>query len=275
MSNAPAYPPEQHLLRDLPVAYTHVDAMSARAHVGASPWFDAGGEVTTGVLLTAVDVLCGSVVGRVVAPDWMATSSLTLHLLGPVVLTPPTHEVAITARVIRDGRSTVVVDVTVDAASGERVAVGTGSFARLPRRESSVDLSAFPVTFGERSGFDGGAPERVSSFVEAVELGSRRDGRLELSVHDYVQNSFGAVNGGVLGLVVEQAALAVAPPGSVATDVEIHYLRQARRGPVVASTDILRTSTSGTLVRVELEDTGLDAGSGPAVVAVVRTASSR
>lgn len=271
MSNVPVYPPERHLLRDLPVAYEHIDPVSARAHLGRSPWFDD--VVTTDVLLTAVDVLCGSVVGRVVAPDWMATSSLTLHLLAPVVLTPPTHEAVITARVIRDGRSTLVVDVIVESSSGERVAVGTGSFARLPRRESSVDLSAFPVTFGERSGFDGGTPERVDSFVEAVAMTSGEDGRLELSVHDYVQNSFGAVNGGVLALLAEQAALAVSAPGSVTTDVEIHYLRQARRGPVVASAEVLRSGSSGSLVRVDLEDRGLDDGSTPVVVAVVRTAA--
>ena len=273
MSNVPVYPPARHLLRDLPVSYEHVDPTSARAHLGASPWFAADGQVAVGVLLTAIDVLCGSVVGRVVAPDWMATSSLTVHLLAPVVLTAPTHEATITARVIRDGRSTVVVDVTVESAAGERVAVGTASFARLPRRESSVDLSSFPVTFGERSGFDRGSPERVGSFVEAVAMTSHGDGVVELSVHEYVQNSFGAVNGGVLALLVEQAALGVSPPGSVTTDVEIHFLRQARRGPVVARADVLRSGVDGPLVRVELEDTGLEPGTGPAAVAIVRTAS--
>lgn len=273
MSNAPVYPPDSHLLRDLPVEFEHVDPTSARAHLGTSPWFDTAGRVTTGVLLTAVDVLCGSVVGRVVAPDWMATSSLTLHLLAPVTLPDPAAEVVIDARVVRDGRSTVVVDVTVISGVGDRLAVGTGSFARLPRRESSVDLSAFPVTFGERSGFDGGAPERWSSFTEALELADAGSGSMQLAVRDYVQNSFGAVNGGVLATLAEQAAQSASPAGAVATDIELHYLRQARRGPVVARCDVLGSDADGTLVRVELEDSGLEPGTGPAVIAMVRTAA--
>jgi acyl-coenzyme A thioesterase PaaI-like protein len=275
MSNVSAYPPERHLLRDLPVEFEHVDSTSARAHVGASPWSDGDGQMEAGVLLTAVDVLCGTVVGRVVAPDWMATSSLDLHVLSPVMARDASAGAVITAQVVRDGRSTVVVDVTVEDARGGRVAVGTGSFARLPRRESSVDLSAFPITYGERSGFDGGTPERWGSFVEALELVDRGDGSVELSVRDYVQNSFGAVNGGVLATLAERAALTVSPPGSGTTDVELHYLRQARRGPVVTRCDVLRSEETGTLVRVELEDTGLDAGTGPVVIAAVRTAVRR
>ena len=67
------YPPSHHLLRDLPFEIEVVSASEQRAHLGDSgPW-------SIGALATVVDVLGGSLCAGVVAPDWMATSSLTLR----------------------------------------------------------------------------------------------------------------------------------------------------------------------------------------------------
>jgi acyl-coenzyme A thioesterase PaaI-like protein len=70
------------------------------------------------------------------------------------------------------------------------------------------------------------------------------------------------LNGGLIALAVEEAALS-ALPGRTLSSVNLHYLRPVRVGPAVA-----RASAEGDLARVEVSDDGADGRL--AVVATVR-----
>ena len=83
MPTAP-YPPDRHVLRDLDVEMESRRDGSASAWMPvvpalASPW---GGPMA-GVLATLVDMVAGSVSVRAAAPDWIATSDLSLSLTRP------------------------------------------------------------------------------------------------------------------------------------------------------------------------------------------------
>jgi acyl-coenzyme A thioesterase PaaI-like protein len=288
------YPPQRHVLRDLAFEIEAVDPTSSRAHLPVVPGMCQAGRVSAGPLMTVVDVLAGSLVGRVVAPDWMATADLSLHLADP-----PAHgTVVVDARVLRDGRTTIVVEaaLTADDGAGEGAGDGAGdavegegrsfgeallTFARLPRRDTNLDMSSFEVRYGERSTFSAPGDGLREPFASAigVEVEDARAGAVRVEVTDHVRNSFGAVNGGVVASVAAEAAVAAASdrlggPTSV-SDAVVHYLTQGKVGPIVTAADVVRVDPGGALVRVEVVDTGVVDDGRPRrmVVAHVRCAT--
>ena len=78
------YPPENHILTDL--NFTLEIEGSQRATICA-PITEAvcndQGSIHVGIIGTLVDVVGGSVAIRAIFPDWIATSSMTIHTPGP------------------------------------------------------------------------------------------------------------------------------------------------------------------------------------------------
>jgi uncharacterized protein (TIGR00369 family) len=264
------------VLRDLPFDLEQVDATAARAHlVLTGPTCEAG-TVDPGAVMTAVDVLAGSLVGRVVAPDWMATAELALHL-GDVGVT--SGELVADARVIRDGRTTIVLDARLRVGASE-VGELVLTFVRLPRRDTTIDLSSYPVTYGERTRFDTEGPGLDRPYGEAlgIEVVDAAAGVCRLPVTPYVRNSFGAVNGGVVATLAQRSGRAVAAAGlgdHVRTsDVVVHYLAQGRVGPLATTGRVLRAGGRSVQVRVEVVDQGRVGDDGvPEVVALAHVRS--
>ena len=285
------YPPDDHVLRDLPFEMEETGPRSAVSHLRLTPNHCREGRVDPATLLVLTDVLGGFLVGRVIAPDWMATAQLALHMFEH----PGVGELRIGATVVRAGRSTVVVSVDIDididididvgpARSDGHAAPGAGSdgprrvgaaeltFVRLPRRDTTLDLPTDGPSAGRRlslavpgSGLT--APLRRSIGVDGS------GGSVGLEVTPYVRNSFGAVNGGVVAALAAVAAEGAAAertgvPVRVA-DVVVTYLAQARVGPVEASASVLRVDGPVALVRVEVRDLGLLDDDGRPRVAVM------
>lgn len=277
------YPPDDHVLRDLPFEMEETGPRSAVSHLRLTPNHCHHGRVDPATLLVLTDVLGGFLVGRVIAPDWMATAQLALHMFEH----PGVGELRIGAAVVRAGRSTVVVsaDIAVGPArpaghgvSGagsdgpRRVGAAELTFVRLPRRDTTLDLPTDGPSAGRRlslavpgSGLT--APLRRSIGVD------ESGGSVGLEVTPYVRNSFGAVNGGVVAALAAAAAEGAAAertgvPVRVA-DVVVTYLAQARVGPVEASASVLRVDGPVALVRVEVRDLGLLDDDGRPRVAVM------
>lgn len=272
------YPPRVHLLRDLPFEMEETGPASATSRLRVTPAHCDRGRLDPGPVLVLTDVLGGFLVGRLIAPDWMATAQLALHLVDP----PSGGEVRIDATVVRSGRSTVVVSVDLTASDGAADAGSTGAgsdgcrragaaeltFVRLPRRDSNPELPPD----GPPDGPSGG--RRISlavpgsglrrAFRHAVGLsgvdGVRPGSEVRLGVTPYVRNSFGAVNGGVVASLAVAAAEGAASEAAGApvraADVVVTYLAQARVGPVRATASVLRADGPVTLVRVEVVDEG-------------------
>jgi acyl-coenzyme A thioesterase PaaI-like protein len=213
--------------------------------------------------MTVTDVLAGSLVGRVLYPDWMATAELALHLGDRP---PVSGDLVVDADVVRDGRTTVVLDARLRAGVPDGAEVGQVvlTFVRLPRRDTNLDLGSRPVEYGVRSGF--GAGDLSVPWTTAIGAAPAPDDatRWRLPVVPYVLNSFGAVNGGVVaslaaacGAGAAAAALGV-PTGPV--DVVVHYLSQGRVGPIVAGATVVRAGPGGVACRVEVSDSGVSDG---------------
>jgi acyl-coenzyme A thioesterase PaaI-like protein len=283
------YPPERHFLRDLDTTTWQVRADRL---LMCSPLTDgvrnAAGSVALGQVAALVDIAGAPVALIAGAPDWTATQDMSLHATGWLTEGP----VVVDARLVRAGRNTVVVAVDVydghgvddlvvlgidrlraagpteadgvddgepDGVGPTRTATGLLTFARIPRSASASAGSFDPTALVGQQGSMTPPEPVVASMQEriGVEVVDAERGVVEIAHHDYVRNSFGTINGGVLGAVFQTAAEAVRP-ALVATDVQIHYLSQVRTGPARTSATVSRDAGDHCVVTVEAVDAGHD-----------------
>jgi uncharacterized protein (TIGR00369 family) len=262
VSGAPApaeYPPAQHILRDLQLTVEHRPDGTSTAWMPVTPHVcHASGAPRAGVLSILVDVVGGGLAAVAARPDWIATADLTLHLTPR----PVSGEVAAFGRVLRQGRTTVVVEVALRDSAGGSLGLATMSFAVLPRREENlsvdqVDRVSRLTMAGPDSGLTAPFHERVMlTVLDAA------DGTIELPLSDYVANSLGAVQGGMMAATAAAAAeqaVHTALGGPVESiDLQITYLALARIGPVRTRTRLLGVTPEFGTAHVEIVDTGAD-----------------
>jgi uncharacterized protein (TIGR00369 family) len=261
------YPPERHLLSDLGLEAEVTSGSTATVRLRATPELlgpDRG--VRVGMLATLVDVVGGSAALRAIEPDWMATADLTVQMARPA--TGPLVESR--ATVLRKGRTTLVVEATVADLDGEGhtdpVGWATMTFAILPGRQTGprVDMaSSLPI----RWSLDGAGLDGPVADVLGITVDDARRGIASLPVRDYVRNSFGAVQGGVMATLAEVAATAmvaaydgVGTDAVVATDLHVGYLALGRVGPIVTRSRLLDHDPRSPerAVAVELFDQGAE-----------------
>lgn len=266
-----------HVLRDLHITTQQVTKTRS---ISVAPVVhgvrNRAGGASLGFLTTLVDVNCALVALIAADPDWTATADLALHGAGSLTVGPAVAE----SRLLRAGRTIIVVSVDVfdgrgiDPLAGDDgvvdealvapslvpVARGLATFARIPRGASSASGSFNPRdAVGQRRSLSTANGVPVAGLAERIGLRvlDSQQGAVELPVTDYVRNSFGAINGGVLAMILEGAAEA-AVPDAVATDLQVHYLAQARNGPARTATDVLRRGADHAVCRVEVVDAGDD-----------------
>jgi acyl-coenzyme A thioesterase PaaI-like protein len=250
-----AYPPEHHFLRDLrPVSER--DAQGTRSYLEVVPEAcGSNGALRTGVLATLVDMTGGEAAVRAAHPSWVATSDLVLHVIRPV----SQGVVCSRAGVLRKTRSTIVLEVEISQGE-DLVGLATMTFAVLEARSEVQRMGAGvdePRTDFGRPG------TRLRAGVDEV-LGLRlldaSGGVVEQDLTPYVENSLGALQGGVVAVVLEVAAEALGRSlfgtGTTALDLSINYLSLVKTGPARTRARVLRRRENEALVRVELRDAG-------------------
>jgi uncharacterized protein (TIGR00369 family) len=233
----------------------------------------ADGGVRAGVLATLVDVVGGAIAARVLHPDWLATADLTVQRIGPV--TGP--QVEARGSVLRRGRTTLVIEALVVAVDedgrtveergrpADPVAWASMTFAVLPARDPAPKVT-MPAGLPSRWAFTGSGLRAPIHDVVGIEVVDAAAGRVSVEVLPYVHNSFGALQGGVIGMLVEAAgaeALGSARGGDgsdvVVTDLQIAYLALGRVGPVETSARVLEPGADGRCSAVvEVRDRGAE-----------------
>ena len=241
-----SYPPDIHLLRDL--AFT--GRRSADTATNTMPitagLCDAVG-VRLGVLATLVDVTGAGIALHAVQPDWIATADLQTHLLRPVT----SDEVSIECQPLRVGSRSVVVDAVLRDTDGTPCATGRMAFARIPGSATRATVDEIRETTTTPA-MGGGRPI-TAPVAEVCGMTRVGPGQLRFDKTPYVENSFGSVNGGVLALAAETAAVSAAGAGR-AHDLHIHYLEQIGDGPVAVTAEVVRDDRAGRLCHVRVDD---------------------
>jgi acyl-coenzyme A thioesterase PaaI-like protein len=234
------YPPEHHVLRDLGLELETTPDGTARA---------------AGVLATMVDAVCGNLAVFAVAPDRVATADLALTVLRPA----DGPQIEATGRVIRRGRTTVVVEVELSG-----VAWATATFAVLAHRAETPGPVVGTPPRGRRAllGGSGRPLDRWIGDEIGLAVTDAAAGALTIHLSDYVTNSFGALQGGMVAFVAEQAgATAVgAALGAPATTVDLHiaYLSQCRGGPFRTTATVLAAEDGAGWATVHIVDEGAE-----------------
>jgi uncharacterized protein (TIGR00369 family) len=256
-----SYPPERHLLRDLRFTFgEHADGTSvAWLPVIPEVCTDAG-SVRAGALATLVDVLGGGLAATAAHPNWIATADLTVHLVRGVA----GDAVEARARVLRAGRTTVVIEVALqDDDEGRAVGVATMSFSVLPRREINPDITTTrPPGPSSMALSDSGLDLPLLDALEIRTIDAAR-GVLEAPVVPWALNSMGAMQGGVVATLVDAAGETALRHASgerlVVTDIQMTYLAFGKAGPIRTAVNVLSVSGARGVARIEVVDAGSDA----------------
>lgn len=215
---------------------------------------DAGGRLRLGALTPLVDVCAGILAARSVYPDWCATLDFKLHLAEP----PAAGTVHGLATPLRVGTNTVLSDNRLVDDAGRLVGVAHVTFSRLPRRADTPNtpppkVGSYDTTHADeepRLPVDEYYGLRLETDVAAFQLDH----------HERIFNSFGSIQGGAMGALLERvAALAGerALHGPCRTvDLHFSYLAQAVGGPFRVVGTPVRVEAGSVLSAVELFDLG-------------------
>ena len=264
--SADAYPPQDHILRDLNTLLEYNGKGSSTARVPVVPAVcNDRGSVQVGVLAALIDLLGGILAARAVYPDWIATADLSIYSTQRA----RTGEVTAVGSVVRAGRAAVVIEAEIlsgtirSNATATSIGSAVATFSRLPRRDGNLDI-----------GRDDGSHQAVAFMPEGPGLSQHlldkaglrvldeAAGVVELNMSEYVRNSFRALQGGMVALMADvagqYAARAVVHQPMTTADLAIHYLAQGKAGPFCTRTKVLRTSGDSVLTRVEILDRGAD-----------------
>ncbi|MDM7999570.1 MAG: hotdog domain-containing protein [Dehalococcoidia bacterium] len=278
MVNAETYPPPDHILRDLNILLEYKGKGNCTARIPVVPAVcNDRGFVQVGVLAALIDLLGGVLAAKVVHPDWIATAEMSVYSTQRAT----GNEVVAAGSVLRAGRAAVVIEAQVLTREGRAATPGTlvgsavATFSRLPHREGNLDIGEDDGAHQVAAFTSQGAGLRGTLLDKAgLIILDERAGVVELGMSQYVRNSFGALQGGVVALMADIAgqcaARAAAQKPVITTDLAIHYLTQGKTGPFRTATNVLRATAESVLTRIEV----LDRAAGDLLVAAAVNAAA-
>jgi acyl-coenzyme A thioesterase PaaI-like protein len=218
-------------------------------------WAPGTSSLRTSILAAWTDHAAGYLSIDLLGPRIPTTLELDVHLYQPAPGHGTVHAVA---RTVKAGRAVVVLTVEFTGGDGEPIAVGTGSFMAVPDPTKTL-----PPIVGQPEALGDPGARLSAPLAERAGCERRERGVVALPRSNDGLNSAGTINGGLIALAVEEAALSLTP-GATLASMALRYLRPARVGPAVATADVLAG-----LGRVEVRDAGSD--DRLAVVATTRT----
>lgn len=185
------------------------------------------GVVRTSVLATWADVLAGAVAGLAINPRIPLTLDLEVQLQG---LAHAGDKIAVSATVIKAGRTVVVCESSFwDETTGAPIARSIASFIASPDPSHSFD-GGFPDLAGMEGQLDQPLAERVG--VKILAPGTAQMPRIPDAL-----NATGAIQGGIVILAAEEAAMSLAAGPTVAYSLNMRYLRPFMIGPARAEAE--------------------------------------
>lgn len=258
---AEEHPPRDHMLRDLNLTLEYNGNESSTARIPVAPSVCSNrGAVQAGVLATLVDIASGALAARSVFPDFAVTGDLRMYTAGHA----KTGEVMAVASVLRAGRAAIVVKAEIRAGTAEdsiSIGSGMGTFYRLSRRDGNMEMVK-DVVSNQVTTFHTNGPGLSGPFLDKAGLRvvDEAAGVVELEVSRYVQNYFGALEGGMIAVLADVAgqgaACSAAGRPMITADLAMSYLSQGKMGPIYTRTEVLRTTVDSVLTRISIFDRG-------------------
>jgi uncharacterized protein (TIGR00369 family) len=263
---ADTYPPPDHMLRDLSIEVTTTGKGRARIQAPVVPeTCSENGFMYVGLLAALVDVLGGVIAIPAVSPDWISTSSLSIHTTRHVM----PGRVLAEGTVLRSGRTSIVIGVEIRTErTGLRNKMTPAGFAmitysRLSGNKTGLQLKTKGDPHESERFLLRGAGLHIPFMEKAgIHILDRAAGRLLLKMQDYVRNSLGSLQGGMTAFLADLAGQYVASEGrehsGQTRDLVIHYMAPGIAGPFQTEADVLRMDPHAALTRIHVLDQGID-----------------
>jgi acyl-coenzyme A thioesterase PaaI-like protein len=234
------------------------DDLIGRADVVPNMLVPGSDVLRLSVLAVWADTIIGLLAMQAIAPRVPTTLELDVHAFAPI---RQCKSVSMRARLTRSGKSVLVFTVDFSDESGRPLGFGTSMFMALPDPNISIPPGNWALKrFARSSG------ELRQPLAERVRCERQAPGVASLPWSPDTQNTARAINGGILAIAIEEAALSLATPQAASPDTPpangvqtlsslvIRYLRSVRTGPAIASA----TASEG-LGQVEVIDASNDA----------------
>ena len=214
-----------------------------------------GGALRPTVLAAAVD-LVGSFFAREVAgTDVLLTTDLSVR----APARPAPRRLTAQGRPLRVGRSVITSEAVVEVDGAPAAYVQT-TFRRVAR-PASAPVPPGPRALAVPEEFVCVPLERPLLQEAGVEVCDPRQGHVEVALRDALLNAEGGMQGALVALLVEAAALALAdassPVSQIVTELDLRYLAAGRAGPIVSDAHWI-AGPEGEVMRVTLRDRGND-----------------
>jgi acyl-coenzyme A thioesterase PaaI-like protein len=236
----------RHVIRDLGLAVCRVgDEVHGRAIVAPEMWVPGTDVLRTSILATWADTLTGMLTIGHVQPRVPVTLQLDVDLHRPPA---GLEEVHIEGRMVKAGEATVVSVVELRDEEGDLFGGGVGLFmvARDPALRLPADLD------GILAQMDDARSSLTVPFAERAGCVPEGPGVVSLDLSPERTNASHTLNGGLIALIVEEAALSAGSGGTLSS-MTLRYLRAVRIGPGVATATI-----RGDVADVAVTDGGRD-----------------
>lgn len=235
----------KHVLGELDFRLEHAgDGLRGHATVNEHMHVTGTDVLRASILATWSDTVTGLVCAKVVEPRVPVTLELDLHLYGPPVAP---DEIVITGHLVKAGKDVLLS--TVDIADGTGDAIGSADATFMLAPDETLRL---PMPVDELVGAVGTMPGRLAEpFAERAGCERREPGVAWMPpTTDEQRNSSNTLNGGLIALLVEEAAVSTRP-GSSLSSLIVHFARPIRTGPAVA-----RATVHGDVAEVVVTDEG-------------------
>lgn len=215
------------------------------------------GVLRPAILASAIDLVASLFVREIAGLDATFTGDLSLR--APRRDIPERIEVR--GRILRAGKRLITTAVELSSADSP-FAYGESTFTRIERRgERPPDAGALRVPdVIERHPLTRPLAEEVG-----IEILEPAIGRIRLPLRAALRNPEGILQGALVALMVETAALALADaeaetrsaaaPRAIVSELDLRYLAAARIGPVEGEAHWIG-SPGHRMIRIELRDAG-------------------
>ncbi len=230
----------RHVLLELGFATRRVaDELHGSATIVPELHVPGTDRLRTSILATWADTVAGLLASLVMHPRVPVTLELDVNLYRPA---PVSGQIAAIGRTIKVGRSIFVAEVEFSV-DDEPLGLAGASFMVAP--DPGLQLRR-PFTINTPAG----TRRLTTPLAERLNCERVRPGVAVLPRTDEVLNAAGTINGGLIAVAAEEAALSLAPGDSLSF-LGLRYLQPARVGPVTATATI-----RGGVGRIELRDSG-------------------
>jgi acyl-coenzyme A thioesterase PaaI-like protein len=212
-----------------------------------------GGALRPTVIAAAVDIVGSLFAREIVGTDSIFTTDLSVR----APARPAPKRIDTRGALLRTGRSMIASEAVL-AGDGVPFAYGQTSFRRVER----PDRKARPedlVRLSLPEQFECVPLKQPLAREVGIAVVDASAGRVELPLREALLGPEGVMQGALVALLVEEAALALAEHAGggrpVVTELDVRYLASGREGPIVSLARWVADRKSA-MVRVELRDAG-------------------